>query len=195
MIIDALWAKVRPGGLMIMVEPGSPKGFRFVHDFRRWIIEKSRDEANIVAPCPHHNECPLAKDKYLWCNFEQPIGKYPNEVFAKLPSQPTIDYEKFSYLVVKKGRTIQSKESALTPAERSFFWDRIIRKILKRKGHMIIDVCSTAGLLERRIVAKSHGEEGGYKFAKKLKWGDFWMYPPRLPNKFRKESGKGERLW
>jgi ribosomal protein RSM22 (predicted rRNA methylase) len=73
LIIEALWEKVAPGGLFVLVEPGSPKGFRFVHDFRRWVIAKGRDQANIFAPCPHHSECPLAKEK-SWCNFDQEVN-------------------------------------------------------------------------------------------------------------------------
>jgi ribosomal protein RSM22 (predicted rRNA methylase) len=57
---------------MIMVEPGSPKGFRYIHSFREWIINtKSRDEANIVGPCPHHKECPMARSVTNWCHFSQ----------------------------------------------------------------------------------------------------------------------------
>lgn len=54
MILDALWSRVKDGGVLILVEPGSPKGFRYVHAFREWVIAKSREEAVIVAPCPHH---------------------------------------------------------------------------------------------------------------------------------------------
>lgn len=178
---------------MILVEPGSPKGFRFVHDFRQWIVEKSRDEANIVGPCPHHNECPMAREKYVWCNFEQGVYKYPNSVFTKLPKQSTIDREKFSYLVVKKGK-INKTSWEETPADKSFSWSRIIKKVLKRKGHAIFDVCNKAGKLERKIIAKSHGRED-YKNAKKLKWGDLWYLPERIPNKFRKEGLRSERMW
>ena len=69
LIIESLWEKVIPGGFMVLVEPGSPKGFRFIHDFRQWVLKKNRNEANLFAPCPHHLECPLAKEK-SWCNFE-----------------------------------------------------------------------------------------------------------------------------
>ena len=61
--VEALWQRLNENGIIIVVEPGSPKGFRFVHSFREWIINsKSRTEANIVAPCPHHLECPMARD-------------------------------------------------------------------------------------------------------------------------------------
>jgi len=180
---------------MILVEPGSPKGYRFVHDFRQWIVEKSREEANIVAPCPHHNTCPQAKQLNLWCNFNQAVAKYPNKVFTKLKTERTIDQEKFSFLVVKKGEIIKNADEAKTPAERSFFWPRLIRPTLKRDRHIIMDVCNKEGALERIIIAKSHGEEGGYKHSKKIKWGDLWCFEKRIPNRYRKESKMGERIW
>ena len=40
MVIEALWAKTAPNGIIVLVEPGSPKGFRFIHDFRNWAIKK-----------------------------------------------------------------------------------------------------------------------------------------------------------
>lgn len=69
MVIEALWQRLKDGGVIIVVEPGSPKGFRYIHSFREWILSKTRDEASIVAPCPHHGKCPMAKNPDLWCHF------------------------------------------------------------------------------------------------------------------------------
>jgi len=66
---------------------------------------------------------------------------------------------------------------------------------MKRERHRIVDICSIDGRLERIINAKSHGKEDGYKESKKLKIGDLWRFGRRIPNKFRKESKKGLRLW
>ena len=65
-IIESLWEKVSPGGFFIIMEPGSPMGFRFINDTRNLMRKKGRKNANIVAPCPHQNECPLAKKKNIW---------------------------------------------------------------------------------------------------------------------------------
>jgi len=195
LIIETLWQRVRPGGVMILVEPGSPKGFRFVHDFRQWILEKPRDEASIIAPCPHHKACPQAKPLNVWCNFEQAIAKYPNNVFTKTKAQPTIDHEKFSFMVVRKGGEAKPVEECETPAEKSFHWPRMVRPAIKRHKHIILDVCNTEGEIERRVIAKSHGEEGGYNLAKKVRWGDLWCIEKRIPNKFRKEGKFDKRTW
>ena len=70
LIIEALWHRLKDDGVIIMVEPGSPKGFRYIHSFREWVLKtKSRNEANIVAPCPHQGDCPMATNPNSWCHF------------------------------------------------------------------------------------------------------------------------------
>jgi ribosomal protein RSM22 (predicted rRNA methylase) len=65
---------------------------------------------------------------------------------------------------------------------------------MKRNKHIIIDICNTDGDIERVVAAKSYSEFD-YKEIKSLKNGDLWRFPKRVPNKFRKESKKGKRLW
>ena len=102
-------------------------------------------------------------------------------------------------MIVKKGKTPNaefSDESEVTsPDAKSFFWPRIILPVIKKHKHSIMDVCSINGEIERRIIAKSHGLEGGYKKSKKMRWGDLWYFDKRIPHKFRKESKFGKRLW
>ena len=112
-----------------------------------------------------------------------------------MPRQKNYDDEKFSYIVVKKGSIIEKKDDAETPAEKSFFWGRIIRKNMRRGGHVVMDLCTRRGAIERVVPAKSHTDDDNYKHAKKLKWGDLWPYVDRIPNRYRKESLFGERLW
>ena len=78
--------------------------------------------------------------------------------------------------------------------EKSFFWSRIISPIARKKGHSVVRVCNTEGELETIIVARSHGLKGGYRIAKKAKWGNLWWVPKRIPNKYRKEQPKGIRI-
>jgi ribosomal protein RSM22 (predicted rRNA methylase) len=93
--------------------------------------------------------------------------------------------EKYSYMIIQKN-TVTPSESfknvheAKTPLEKSYFWPRVIRPAIKKHKHVILDLCSEesskTGALERRIIAKSHGVEGGYRMAKKMKWGDLWYF-------------------
>lgn len=100
MVLEALWSRVKDGGVLIVVEPGSPKGFRYTNSVRDWVIAKDRSEASIVAPCPHHGRCPMAQNPDLWCNFSQLTQKIPNNVFPKKPAEPDIVNEKYSYLII-----------------------------------------------------------------------------------------------
>mmetsp|Transcript_29088 Transcript_29088/g.36051 ORF Transcript_29088/g.36051 Transcript_29088/m.36051 type:complete len:131 (+) Transcript_29088:186-578(+) len=101
LIIEALWQRLNDDGVMVVVEPGSPKGFRFVHSFREWVIgTKPRDEASIVAPCPHIRECPMARDPQNWCHFSQMTQRYPSKVFPRKANEPDYINEKYSYLAV-----------------------------------------------------------------------------------------------
>ena len=66
-------------------------------------------------------------------------------------------------------------------------WGRMVRPPIKRSGHVIVDLCDAEGKLSRQIIAKSNAWEGGvgkggYKAARKSKWGDLWAYddPRRL---------------
>lgn len=104
MIIEALWQRLSDDGVMVVVEPGSPKGFRFVHSFREWVIQtKTKEEASVIAPCPHMLECPMARDATNWCHFSQMTQRYPSKVFPRRAKEPDTINEKFSYLAVQKG--------------------------------------------------------------------------------------------
>lgn len=152
-----------------------------------------------MAPCPHHMECPKASINKTWCHFSQIVPKYPRKVIAKDPRESTTDNEKFCYLILKKGKTpnvvLEEESKATTLAEKSFFWPRVILPAIRKQKHVILDLCNSKGAIERRVIGKSHGEEGGYYWARKIHWGDLWEYPIRIPNRFRKEMKRAGRLW
>lgn len=122
----------------------------------------------------------------------------------KRPNEPDLVNEKYSYIIAQKNKVTpnvlySSEREAKTATEKSYFWPRIIRPVIRKHKHTIIDLCSVdsgnTGKLDRRIVAKSHGVDGGYRAAKKMKWGDLWYFTKRIPNKYRKEGRYGKRLW
>lgn len=161
-ILETVFSRVKKDGYFVLVDYGTPKGFRYINDFRNKIIEMSREEANIVAPCPHHKKCPLAELPDNWCHFSQLVQKYPKHVFPKHPKERQHTNEKFSYLVVKKGKTprqkYESQEDALSRLrsveEQTYYWDRIVRPNLKQAKHVIMDLCTSEGNFERRIIGK-----------------------------------------
>jgi ribosomal protein RSM22 (predicted rRNA methylase) len=62
-LIDAAWHKA--GALMAIIEPGTPEGFRRLHGVRALLLKAG---AYIVAPCPHHDACPMFVTGD-WCHF------------------------------------------------------------------------------------------------------------------------------
>lgn len=149
-IIAQAWQSVRE--FMVVIEPGTMRGFGLVHAVRTQLIAEG---AHIVAPCPHAGECPMAAAGD-WCHFAQRIER--TSIHRRLKSG-TLGHEdeKFSYVVASR--------SLFKPAEA-----RIVRHPQKRSGHVQLLLCTPNGL-EKRTVSKS---QENYKLARKAEWGEGW---------------------
>jgi len=99
-----LWEKLRPGGLMVVIEPGTPDGFSNIRAIRQLLLEAcppegeedGDEECHVVAPCTHNSYCPLN----LYGPFvkgpegqdvavKNQAGEPPKEENAELPKQIT----------------------------------------------------------------------------------------------------------
>jgi ribosomal protein RSM22 (predicted rRNA methylase) len=72
-------------------------------------------------------------------------------------------------------RAFQGYESVPVPDDspHSLTLPRAIMPPLKRQGHVIIDLCTPAGTLERWTVPRSFSKQA-FRDARKLQWGDLW---------------------
>lgn len=138
---------------VVVIEPGTPRGFAAVLQARTWLLAHG---AQLAAPCPHLLECPMAAAGD-WCHFAQRVERTSLHRLAKGGALGYED-EKFSYIVAVRAPV------ALPRA-------RIVRHPLQHPGHVQLTVC-TAGRLERETVAKSDKER--YRAARKAEWGDAW---------------------
>lgn len=68
----ALWEKLQPNGVFVMVEPGTPDGFNSIRSVRSMLLdccppdeseEAGQDECHIIAPCTHNKTCPLERHR------------------------------------------------------------------------------------------------------------------------------------
>jgi len=66
---------------------------------------------------------------------------------------------------------------------------RLIFPPLKKPGHVILDVCTPSGTLERWSVSRSYGKQA-YHDARKSKWGDLWALGARQRQARRVRLGK-----
>ncbi|AST58443.1 ribosomal small subunit Rsm22 [Thermoanaerobacterium thermosaccharolyticum] len=146
-IIKKLWEIAN--NILIIIEPGTKIGFSRIKRAREALISLG---ANVIAPCPHADECPIDFDD--WCHFSSRVQRTSLHRKVKNGQLPYED-EKFSYICVSKKpcKTIKS---------------RVIRHPQIRKGHIILDLC-TKDSIKKVTVTKSHGDI--YKKARNMRWG------------------------
>ncbi|KAL4980424.1 mitochondrial small ribosomal subunit Rsm22-domain-containing protein [Aspergillus desertorum] len=76
---------------------------------------------------------------------------------------------------------------------------RILYQPMKRRGHVIFDMCTPAGMIERWTVPRSFSRQA-FKDARKARWGDLWALgaKTRIPRNLKlgdkRGEGKKERL-
>jgi ribosomal protein RSM22 (predicted rRNA methylase) len=141
------------GTFLVVIEPGTPRGFGVVHTARAALID---DAAQILAPCPHNGECPMAA-RGDWCHFAQRI---PRTALHRQLKSGALGYEdeKFSYVTASR-RDLDSVVS------------RIVRHPRKHSGHVQLTLCTRQGI-EARTVARS--QVGAYPRARRAEWGESW---------------------
>jgi len=184
-LIKQLWNRLSAGGVLLLIEPGTPTGFRFMHHTRELLISRiGAENFHFVAPCPHEGMCPLALTGRDWCHFAQRVKRVPHRVYCKGSRKRFLEEEKFSYLCVRKSQgprmRYYSEAHAPTPHEKSYFWPRIMFPVIKAGQHTHVDVCSAPQNFERLTVSKSKSHTFGYRSARKSMWGDLWRFPKRL---------------
>ena len=90
-----------------------------------------------------------------------------------------------------------SETSEPQPTLHTLSLPRAILPPIKRRGHIILDLCTPAGRIERWTVPKSFGRQA-YRDARKSSWGDLWALGAkirtprniRIGNKPKKARGK-----
>jgi ribosomal protein RSM22 (predicted rRNA methylase) len=136
--------------MLVIIEPGTPHGFDRIKLVRDQLIKLG---AFLVAPCPHHNICPMEHGD--WCHFAERLERTPLHMAVK---DATLGYEdeKFSFVAASKA-----------PIELPYA--RILRHPQHHSGHIDFFLCGKEGL-EKRTLSRRHKDL--YKKAKKLEWGN-----------------------
>ena len=144
---DLIGAAARSAKTIVVVEPGTPSGHRRTLAARDLLIEQG---LTIAAPCPHQGPCPAD-----WCHF---AARLPRTELHRILKDGTRNYEdeKFTYVVATR-RPVRP-----TPA-------RVIARPIRRKGQVVLDLCTAAGTSERVVVPKS---SPSYRTARGASWGD-----------------------
>ena len=57
---------------------------------------------------------------------------------------------------------------------------------------VLLDVCMAPGKFSRMAITKSMSHGAGYRFARKIMWGDLWRYPLRIARTVAREYVSSE---
>jgi ribosomal protein RSM22 (predicted rRNA methylase) len=139
---------------LVIIEPGTVPGFQGLLAARDLLLQWG---GVVVAPCPHGQTCPMAGTE-SWCHFSKRLERSRRHRLAKGGALGYED-EKYSYLIVSREAIVQSAARILSP-------------VRVNKVNVVLDLCTTAGRREERLVLRK--EKQVFKAARRLVWGDRW---------------------
>ena len=160
----------------------------------------------LIAPCTNHAPCPLyaspgvSPGRKDWCHFSQRYIRPPYLQRVLGARARNHDDAHFSFVAALRGRDLrrgahdptgvgfaqgEGAAAALAGFEKEgvehvnlLAVPRALLPPLKRKGLVLLDVCTPAGTLERWVVNRRCGRRV-YRDARKARWGDLWALGAR----------------
>jgi ribosomal protein RSM22 (predicted rRNA methylase) len=146
-VVAAAWRLA--GGMLLIVEPGTPEGFTVVRAARDALLAQG---AHTIAPCAHDRPCPLERD---WCHFPQRL-KRPD--FQRRARGAPSEWEDAKFAYAAMARFVPE-----TP-----IWGRVIREPTSNKAYAEAMISTREGVARYRAL-KRHRET--FRLAKDLAWG------------------------
>ena len=149
-LVARLWN--RCGGILLIVEPGTPTAFKRILTVRESLIA---EDAMIAAPCPGNWACPMQRDE--WCHFAVRLPRSRDHMRAKKAIVPYED-EKFSYVAAARARV------SLAPA-----YARIVTPVETNKSGARLRLCDAGRIAEVQVPRR---DRAVYRTTARKKWGD-----------------------
>ena len=130
---------------IFIIEPGTPIGYKNI------LLAK-----NIAQDFGAHSILPCASEKCTlqdgdWCHFFVRVHRAKNHMLIKNGNLPFED-EKFCFAIFSKNENDISNNNT------------IVKRPIKRSGHMIFDVCTSNGVCRKTVPNR--------KLKEKFDWGD-----------------------
>ena len=147
-VLQKLWQMT--GKLLLIVEPGTPTAFSIHRELRR---ELASMNANLVAPCPHADDCPLPPDD--WCHFTCRVPRSKLHRLVKGGDSPFED-EKFTYTAV------------ICAGGDHRCLGRVLRHPLIGSGNIAMKLCTREGIVDKTFTKRSEN----FKRVRKKQHGD-----------------------
>jgi len=149
-LADMLWSKT--GGVLLVVEPGTPAGWARILTVRDRLIAAG---AQVVAPCPHAQSCPIVAPD--WCHFAQRLPRSRLHLRAKEAEVPYED-EKFAYVALARDAPAGSSHQ------------RVLAPPRPGSGKVRLKLCRPDGTIADALVTKRDGDR--FREARRADWGD-----------------------
>ncbi|MDE2488664.1 MAG: hypothetical protein KGO51_14825 [Alphaproteobacteria bacterium] len=149
-VVRRLWAACR--GVLALIEPGTPAGYARLMAAREALIAEG---AEILAPCPHAQPCPLESPD--WCHFSVRLPRSRDHRLVKTGETPFED-EKFAYLIAAR--------PGIAAAMRQ---PRVLAHPQGGKGGAVFKLCGPQGLESRAVPRRN---KAGFARTRRLGWGD-----------------------
>jgi ribosomal protein RSM22 (predicted rRNA methylase) len=148
-----LWQAARVA--LVVVEPGTPRGFALIRAIREELLAAG---ACMAAPCPGEMACPMTDPD--WCHFAARVER--SSMHRRLKGgELGYEDEKYSYVAFTR------EQLSLPPA-------RIVRRPQHHPGWIELRTCTTSGLKTGRV---SRRDREVFRAARQAAWGDAF---PRL---------------
>ena len=131
---------------IFIIEPGTPSGFQNI------LLTKkiaTKYNAKAIMPCSVTKNCPINSGD--WCHFSVRLPRIFEHQAIK-SGKLSYEDEKFCFVIFVKN------------SDADFFNSTVVKKPIKKKGHVIFDVCKQ-GKIERVVVPTK-------KLEKEIIWGD-----------------------
>jgi ribosomal protein RSM22 (predicted rRNA methylase) len=145
--VESWWAAAQD--CLVVVEPGTPQGWRRVLAARRTALALG---AHAAAPCPAAPGCAAAEDN--WCHFATRVARSRTHRQVK-DGDLGFEDEKYSYVTLTRTPVTASARVAGPPT--------------RHGGHVRLRVCGEQGVAEH-VVSKRDAE--AYRWARHARWGD-----------------------
>jgi ribosomal protein RSM22 (predicted rRNA methylase) len=142
-----MWRAARVA--LLIVEPGTPKGFALIRAIRQELLAAG---AHMAAPCPGAMACPMADPD--WCHFAARVER--SSLHRRLKGgELGYEDEKYSYV-------------AFTRAPLPLPGARIVRRPQHHQGWIELQICTETGLKSERV---SKRDREAFRAARRAAWG------------------------
>lgn len=176
---------------------GQAKGRKdFCHFSQRYI--RPAFHQRIIGARDHNHE----DLKFSYLAVQRGVDLRQTEGIKQGPEATDAAFEGYEHLYEVAEETESAEVEAPSEPDQKFHplsLPRVVYTPMKRRGHVIFDLCTPAGKIERWTVPRSFSRQA-YKDARKAYWGDLWALgaKTRIPRNLRlgdkKGEGKKERL-